>query len=590
MTPHVPLEGSTSGMQYAGWQPRAVAMDGLGNRVLPGQRVPVAGGVELNADVYTPAVAGRYPAVVSFGPYSTELHTAGVPTGSNEVGSPPVFTDRGYCPVVVERRGMGRSGGHPLPFLDPRDVDDHEAVIAWAAEQPWCNGEVVLFGTSYYALTQPVVAARRPPALRAFFANELSTDLFRHVVQFGGVPASFFLGLWMGANFTRGQEELRLAPERRALLSRLTNGAVHPLLERAVHAHVERLFASFLAHTPARDYGEIYARWVFDEKTRTGSTAREVTRTELAAIDVPFVVVQNTGYFNLHQFGAYDLVEHAGTPAEDTWLVIGPPTYDLPVYAWQGEALAFFDHVLRGVENGYAEQPHVRYWVDGARAFATDTAFPPPAGGIRRLYLGSAGADSATHRLGTEPAGAGSNSWAAVPYGVPVLPGLDDLAPQTLAFELPVDEDLLLAGAVTAQLSFSCTEIDSYVLARLSRVDAEGRSHLLSLGGLRPVTRTADPTRGSAVEIAIDADRRQPLTPGTPVALRFSLTPAPVLLRAGETLRLELGSRTDLLRESVGHGYAQFDLPVPPYLSRNSVHFGGNSWLEVTVVPTPQRT
>ncbi len=59
-----------------------------------------------------------------------------------------------------------------------------------------------------------------------------------------------------------------------------------------------------------------------------------------------------------------------------------------------------------------------------------------------------------------------------------------------------------------------------------------------------------------------------------------------MLLRAGETLRLELGSRTDLLRESVGHGYAQFDLPVPPYLSRNTVHFGGDSWLEVTVVAT----
>ncbi len=29
----------------------------------------------------------------------------------------------------------------------------------------------------------------------------------------------------------------------------------------------------------------------------------------------------------------------------------------------------------------------------------------------------------------------------------------------------------------------------------------------------------------------------------------------------------------------------QFDLPVPPYLSRNTVRFGDESWIEVTAVP-----
>ena len=48
------------------------------------------------------------------------------------------------------------------------------------------------------------------------------------------------------------------------------------------------------------------------------------------------------------------------------WLILGPARYELPVYAWQLEALAFFDHVLRGADNGYAEQAPVRYWVEGA--------------------------------------------------------------------------------------------------------------------------------------------------------------------------------------------------------------------------------
>ncbi|MFC5139358.1 CocE/NonD family hydrolase [Actinomycetospora rhizophila] len=585
MTPQIPLKGSTAGRQYAGWTPRALATEGLGNRVLADQRIPVADDVTLHADVYTPATPGRYPAVVSFAAYSTEMHTAGIPTGSNEIGSPPVFTDRGYCPVIVERRGMGRSGGEQVMYFADQDVDDHEKVIAWAAEQPWCTGEVVLFGTSYYGMTQLQVAARRPPALRAFFANEVCTDYFRHLVHFGGVPGSFFFALWMGANFTDARHAARLAPDRRALISHLTNGPLHPLLEKLVHRNVPTMFERFMTATPDEFVREIYAHWMFDEKTREQSTIPEGPTRVLGEIEVPFAVVQNIGYFNLHQFGAYDLFEHAGTPADRKWLILGPPEYDLPVYAWQGEALAFFDHVLHGLDNGYAEQPHVRYWVDGDDGFSATTDFPPPDGEVVRLGLESAGADHETHRLTCGDAAAGANSWAAVPRGVPVVGGLDELANQLLSFELPVTEELRLAGPVTARLGFSANEIDSYVIARLTRVDTGGALHQLSMGAIRPVARTEDADRSTATEIAIDAGRRDPLTPGEPVVLRFSLTPFPVVLRPGERLRLDLGSRTDLLRKDPGQGYVQFDLPVPPYLCRNTVHFGGESWIEVTRVP-----
>ena len=89
----IPLRPSLSGMQLAGWDPKGAAMRGLGCRLLADQRVPVGDGVSLSADVYVPKAAGRYPAVVQFAAYCKELHTAGVPTGSNEIGSPPAFTD-----------------------------------------------------------------------------------------------------------------------------------------------------------------------------------------------------------------------------------------------------------------------------------------------------------------------------------------------------------------------------------------------------------------------------------------------------------------------------------------------------------------
>ncbi|WP_448642855.1 CocE/NonD family hydrolase [Geodermatophilus sp. URMC 63] len=587
MSTHIPLRGSTAGQQYAGWEPCAVAMEGLGNRVLADQRVPVAGGAELHADVYVPRAPGRYPAVVSFGGYATEKATAGIPAGSNEIGSPPVFTDRGYCPVVVERRGMGRSTGEQVMFFDPQDVDDHEAVIAWAAEQPWCNGEVVLFGTSYYAVSQLSVAARKPPALRALFCNEVSTDLWRHLVHFAGVPAWFFVAVWMGANYTQENYDERLSPDRRALLSQVTNGPLHPLLEQLVHRRVSGMFKSFETATPVEFMRRIYAAWMFDEKTRAQATIPEGPTATLGDVEVPFTVVQNLGYFNLHQFGCYDLVANAGTPADSRWLILAPPAYDLPVYSWQGEALAFFDHVLRGTDNGYADQPHVRYWVEGAERFDSATAFPPAGGEVRRLHLGPPDGDAITHRLSRNATAVGSGSWVAVPLGLPQLGGLDEVADQVLAFDLPVEEDTSLAGPVTARLTYSCNEIDSYVVARLSRLDAAGECHQLSLGAIRPVSRTEEEGRSTPLEIAIDAGRREPLVPDEPVVLRFSLTPGPTLLRRGDTLRLELASRIDLLRADPSKGYAQFDMPVPPYPCRNTVHFGGDSWIEVTEVPLP---
>jgi hypothetical protein len=105
------------------------------------------------------------------------------------------------------------------------------------------------------------------------------------------------------------------------------------------------------------------------------------------------------------------------------------------------------------------------------------------------------------------------------------------------------------------------------------------------MGAVRPAAHEIDAQRGSTVEIAIDSGHRTPLVPGEQVELRFSLTPGSVTLRRGERLRLDVASRSDLLREGPRDGFAQFDLPVPPYFSRNTLHFGGASWIEVNHLP-----
>jgi hypothetical protein len=67
------------------------------------------------------------------------------------------------------------------------------------------------------------------------------------------------------------------------------------------------------------------------------------------------------------------------------------------------------------------------------------------------------------------------------------------------------------------------------------------------------------------------------------VALKFSLTPQPVPLSAGERLRFDVGSRTDLLLSDQSHGRAVSDAGAP-ILSPNTLHYGAETYVELRKV------
>jgi hypothetical protein len=73
--------------------------------------------------------------------------------------------------------------------------------------------------------------------------------------------------------------------------------------------------------------------------------------------------------------------------------------------------------------------------------------------------------------------------------------------------------------------------------------------------------------------------------PGEPVALRFCLTPHPYVVKRGERLRIDMGSRTDLLLSNTSQGRSQFGMQAPPYVSRNTLHHGAETYTEVHKVP-----
>ena len=572
----IPLHARLSGPQLAGWMPSAVAEQGLGCRLLADVPIPMPDGVKLAADVYIPARAGRYPVILQFAAYNLDLHTAGVPKGSNEIGAPPISTDRGYVQAIVTARGIGRSQGRLLPWLSEPEIDDHAACIAWAAKQPWSNGDVCLFGTSYYGMNQPAVAARRPPELRAFFANEICTDYRRQLFRYGGVFNADFLTLWLGANFTGRGMRRKIPPVVRAALSHVLN---RPWLWRHVVApRIDRIMQAFKRGRVAPEVLPWYLALMTDATQSVDPAISDGPSAVLHQIDVPFVVVQNRGMVALHQFGAYELYERAGSNRK--WLIVGPPEYELPVYSWQLEALAFFDYAVKGIDNGYAQQPRVRYWRDGPGDWAGADAFPPGDAEVVRLHLGPPRAGD-PGGLAREVPADGQSTWVSVPRGIAVLPGIDRTEPQRQRFRFVAKEDFELAGPVTLQLKYACSEIDSYIVARLDRVDREDIRHPLAMGHLRPATRTMRTDRGSRCEIVIDTAVKQPLRPNEPVLLRFSLTPAAAVIRTGEALELDLASRTDLLHVPVREGFIVPDMAVPPYFARNTVDHGPETFLEL---------
>jgi len=141
-------------------------------------------GIVLRADVFRPIEPGKYPALVSYGPYGKGLafqegyktawdimardYPDAVANSTNkyqnwEVVDPEKWVPDGYVCVRVDSRGAGRSPGY-LDHNNARENRDFYNCIEWVAAQSWCSGKVGLNGISYYASSQWRAAALQPPA------------------------------------------------------------------------------------------------------------------------------------------------------------------------------------------------------------------------------------------------------------------------------------------------------------------------------------------------------------------------------------------------------------------------------------------
>ena len=155
--------------------------------------VEMRDGVRLACDMYHPDAEGKYPALLSMGPYGKENQQLKVPPNPFasdfaiiEAGDTEFFVSRGYVHVIADVRGTGHSEGK-YDICSTKEQEDGYDLVEWIAGQPWCNGNVGMVGISYFAFIQYLVAAQQPPHLKAIFPHDGWGDMYRDVSHHGGI-------------------------------------------------------------------------------------------------------------------------------------------------------------------------------------------------------------------------------------------------------------------------------------------------------------------------------------------------------------------------------------------------------------------
>src|SRR4026207_1445765 len=169
-------------------------------------------GLVLRADIFRPMKDGKYPVILSYGPYAKSLaFQDGYPSAwqrmaekhpdvtagsrnlyqSWEVVDPEKWVPHDYVCVRVDSRGAGCSPGF-IDHFSPRETKDFYDCIEWAGVQPWSNGKVGLSGISYYAINQWHVASLQPPHLAAMCVWEGAADWYRDMTHHGGILSTFW--------------------------------------------------------------------------------------------------------------------------------------------------------------------------------------------------------------------------------------------------------------------------------------------------------------------------------------------------------------------------------------------------------------
>ncbi|MBI1989841.1 MAG: CocE/NonD family hydrolase, partial [Betaproteobacteria bacterium] len=351
------MKGGEMAQQGNPWvEEKTEIRDGM--RVQWDAPITASDGIVLRADGFRPPDEGRYPVILTYGPYGkglafqegnkaaweilTRLHSEVMEGSSNkyqvfELVDPEKWVPAGYALVRVDSRGTGRSPGY-IDFWSPRETQDLYECIEWSAAQPWCNGKVGLNGISYFAMNAWQVACLEPPHLTAICAWEGAGDFYRDTTRHGGIM-SMFLSTWAPRAVLRVQHGLGERGPRSTVTGEQVAGPP-TLPEEDLAKNCIDIDAWILAHP-------------FDD------AAYRARSPDWKKVKVPFLSAANWGGMGLHPRGNFDGYVHSAS--RQKWLEAHGGAHWESFYTAYGEKLQkkFFGHFLKGERAGWEEQPPV---------------------------------------------------------------------------------------------------------------------------------------------------------------------------------------------------------------------------------------
>ncbi|MDY0406324.1 CocE/NonD family hydrolase [Virgibacillus sp. 179-BFC.A HS] len=151
---------------------------------------PMRDGVILRADIYRPSDNMKHPVLLTRLPYGKDD-----PHFSHRYLDTNRLVLAGYIVIVQDVRGRFNSDGDFYPFR--WEADDGYDTVEWAANLSYADGNVGMFGLSYYGFTQLLAAREQPPHLRAIFPAMTLNDLKSNMVYHNGIPSLATMKTWI---------------------------------------------------------------------------------------------------------------------------------------------------------------------------------------------------------------------------------------------------------------------------------------------------------------------------------------------------------------------------------------------------------
>lgn len=489
--------------------------------------IPTRDGTKIAADIYHPDSNEKFPALLGISPYGKEIQKLPVPefptdtklmSSGIECGITEYFVSRGYVHILADSRGTGHSEGSYGVFTT-KEFEDGYDIIEWAAQQPWCNGNVGFLGMSYFAMIQYGIAAQNPPHLKAIFPHDAAADMYRDWAYHGGIlTLGFFQHWWQSvlAHTVDGPDiaeaELKKLVDDMRSNNQDIRAFPYAYVALAYREKNPHLFDALVHPLDGPFYWERSGYTKFDK------------------IKVPSYLLSRWTAWSIHLAGAFNAYRGINAPKK---LMITIPEsgvgFNRPWHENHDIVLRWYDHWLKGIDTGIMDEPPIRILVQGTNQWRYENEWPLARTKWTKFYLRDNGMLAETPPANGEKPDSFTNKFGLRP-GQPV---------PCIKYMTPVlTHDMEITGPSALYLNAALTHDDADWMVEIRDIDQNGEEYLVTMGWLKASHRELDVSRSQPYQPFHSHTKSIPVKPGEIYEYSIEIRETSKVFKAGHKIGL----------------------------------------------------